>query len=232
MKNLPFIYLNAASTADGKLAPANRQFVPFSSKRDHRLLYELRTKADAVMCGARTIDSTPVTLDAGGLKYRKIRVKHGLSEYNLRIIVSGSGTINPDAEIFKHRFSPIIILTTGRAGKRLKKLRESADEVKICGDKEIDFVQACQWLRKKWNVKTLLCEGGGEINDALLRANLVNEIYLTLCPIILGGRNAPTLADGEGVTELSEANRLKLKAMKHVGNELFLVYQVLNRAIV
>src|SRR5213078_728397 len=106
-KPLPFVFLNVATTADGKLAPANRHFVPFSSKRDQELLLELRTRCDAVMAGARTVDSVPVNLGPGGKKYRDMRIKNGLAEYNIRIVVSGSGTLNPRAEIFKHKFSPL-----------------------------------------------------------------------------------------------------------------------------
>ena len=78
------------------------------------------------MSGARTVDSSPATLGPGGAKYRRLRLKRGLREYNLRVIVSGKGSISPDAEIFKHRFSPIVILTTERAsvaaGRRLRAL--------------------------------------------------------------------------------------------------------------
>src|SRR6185436_9121231 len=111
----PFVFLNDATTADGKLAPASRHFIPFSSKRDQELLLELRTRADAVMAGARTVDSVPVNLGPGPKKYREQRLKNGLAEYNLRVAVSGSGTLNPHAEIFRHKFSPLIILVTERA---------------------------------------------------------------------------------------------------------------------
>ena len=58
------------------------------------------------------------------------RLKNGLDEYNLRVIVSGSGAINPNAEIFKRRFSPIIILTTrGGSENKLKKLLALADDL-------------------------------------------------------------------------------------------------------
>ena len=68
------------------------------------------------MSGARTVDLvSPVeAAGPGGLKFRAKRLRQGLTEYNLRVIVSGGGTIDPRAEIFKHRFSPIIILTTAR----------------------------------------------------------------------------------------------------------------------
>src|SRR5688500_10807482 len=104
--SMPFTFINVAMTADGKIAPANRQFVPFGSKGDHGLLRELRATAAAVMSGARTVDSFPVNMGPGGKKYRDLRLKRGLAENNLRIIVSGSGSINPEAEIFKHKFSP------------------------------------------------------------------------------------------------------------------------------
>ncbi len=223
----PFVYLNVALTADGKLAPANRVFVPFGSKRDQQLLLALRSQADAVMSGARTVDLSPVSLGPGPARFRRKRFQQGLAEYNLRIVVSGSGTLDPKAAIFSHRFSPIIILTTERISKRrLKNLRAVADEVKICGRKDVDFATACRWLRRKWGVKRLLCEGGGELNEGLLRAGVVDEIYVTLCPIIFGGGHAPTLADGKGFKNLSQAIGLSLKSQKRIGDELFLVYQV------
>jgi 2,5-diamino-6-(ribosylamino)-4(3H)-pyrimidinone 5'-phosphate reductase len=226
-KGLPFVYVNVASTADGKLAPANRHFEPFSSKRDQKLLLELRARADAVISGARTVDSSAVTLGPGGARYRAQRRRNGLAEYNLRVVVSGSGSLDPDAEIFKHRFSPIIILTTEHAPKRkVKQLRALADDVAVFGKRELDFVAALRWLRSKWGVKRLLCEGGGELNEGLFRAGLVNEVYLTLCPLILGGRNAPTAADGRGAQTLSDAIPLVLKSMRRVGDELFLIYKV------
>ncbi len=226
----PFVFINVATTADGKLAPENRKFVPFGSKRDLDLLYQLRAKADAVLMGARTVDSAPGHYGPGPVKYRRLRLQRGLPEYNLRVIVSGRGTLSPRSDIFRYRFSPIIVLTSARASVRnLRQLRSVADDVEIFGDEEMDFKAAFDWLRKKWNVKTILCEGGGELNTALIRQKLVDEICLTLCPLIFGGRGAPTMADGVGVKNLDQATRLRIKSMKRVGQELFLVYRVQNQ---
>ncbi len=143
------------------------------------------------------------------------------------MIVSGAGSIDPAAEIFRHRFSPIILLTTERISATAReRLRAAGAEIKICGRREIDFSAALSWLGARWGVKGLLCEGGGELNGALLRAGLVDEIYVTLCPVIFGGRQAPTLADGKGFETLAEATRLQMKSLKRIGNELFLVYRV------
>jgi riboflavin biosynthesis pyrimidine reductase len=73
----------------------------------------------------------------------------------------------------------------------------------------------------------LLCEGGGDLNDALFRAGLVNEVHLTACPKIFGGVRAPTIAEGRGVLKLGNATMLTLKSMKRIGDELFVVYRVI-----
>jgi riboflavin-specific deaminase-like protein len=223
--NLPFVLVNMAMTADGKIATANRAVSSFASARDHEHLLALRTTVDAVMAGARTVDSAPINLGPGPAKYRRQRLKRGLAEYNLRVIVSRSGSVNPHAEVFRRRFSPIIILTTRRTGAgRLKQLRALANEVKICGRKEINFRAALRWLRQQWQVKRLLCEGGGELNDALFRADLVNELHLTICPKIFGGRRAPTIADGRGFSHLADVERFRMKSIRQIGGELFTVF--------
>jgi 2,5-diamino-6-(ribosylamino)-4(3H)-pyrimidinone 5'-phosphate reductase len=227
----PFVFINVATTVDGKLAPENRKFVPFGSKRDLELLYELRAKADAALMGARTVDSAPGHYGPGPAKYRRLRLQRGLPEYNLRVIVSGRGTLSPKSDIFRYRFSPIIVLTSARASVRnLKQLRSVADDVEIFGDEEMDFKAALDWLQEKWKVKKLLCEGGGELNTAFIRQNLVDEIYITICPLVFGGRGAPTMADGLGVKSVEEATKLRIKSMKRVGQELFVVYRVQNRS--
>jgi riboflavin-specific deaminase-like protein len=221
----PFVLINMAMTADGKIATANRRISSFGSAADREHLLDLRATADAVMAGARTADSAKINLGPGPARFRRRRKQSGLAEYNLRVIVSRAGTVDPAAEVFRRRFSPVILLTTRRAGKdRLKQLRALADEVKICGAKEIGFPRALRWLRAKWGVRRLLCEGGGELNDALIRAGVVDELHLTVCPKLFGGRPAPTIAGGMGVLNLEAATRLKLKSRKRIGNELFLVY--------
>ena len=222
----PFIFVNMAMTTDGKIATANRAVSSFASPRDHEHLYELRATADAVMCGARTADLNKISLGTGGTKFQQQRLRRGLAEHNLRILVTGSGTLDPRAEIFRHHFSPIIILTTARATQmKLARLRAVADEVKVCSQREINWPATLRWLREKWKIKRLLCEGGGELNAALFRGGLVDELHLTLCPKVFGGRNAPTISDGGSVTRLADAAQLELKSVEQAGEELFLVFR-------
>lgn len=222
---MPFVFSNFAMTADGKIAFASREFVPFGSDRDREHMMELRAGADAVMAGARTVETPGVTLGPGGKKYQRLRLRRGLNEYNLRVIVSGRGSLDPRADIFKRRFSPIIILVceTAPAG-RVRQLRRLADDVGMFGQTEIDFESAFRWLCGKWKVQRLLCEGGGAVHEGIIRAGLLDELHLTICPGIFGGRAAPTLADGPGFNSLAAAKRFGLVRMRRVGNELFTVF--------
>jgi riboflavin-specific deaminase-like protein len=223
---LPFIFSNFAITADGKIAFVNGRFTPFSSRSDREHMMELRATADAVLCGARTVEETGTILGAGGIKFQKRRLKRKLPEFPLRVIASGNGSIDPHANIFKKHFSPVVVLATGRISKaKLKTLRGVADAVEIFGEREIDFQAAFRWLRKKWNVKRLLCEGGGELNNALVQAGLVDELHLTICPKIFGGKNAPTIAGGDGVIHLAGAARFKLISTQRRGDELFAIFK-------
>ncbi|HEY9173813.1 MAG TPA: dihydrofolate reductase family protein [Verrucomicrobiae bacterium] len=220
----PFVLVNMAMTADGKIATMNRAVSSFGSPRDQQHLLALRATADAVMAGARTVDSNPINMGPGGAKLRKLRLRRGLAEYNLRVIVSGSGTLNPEAEVFKHRFSPIIVLTTRRvSAATLKRLRAMADEVKISGTTEVNLRRALLWLRERHGVKRLVCEGGGDLNDAMFRADLVDELHLTICPLIFGGRDSPTIAEGSGFASLAMARRFELQRVTRRGDELYLV---------
>ena len=222
----PFVLVNMAMTADGKIATANRAVSSFSSTRDREHLLELRAMADAVMAGARTVDSAAINLGPGPAKFRWLRLRRGLAEYNLRIVASGSGSVNPQAEIFRHRFSPIIVLTTRSASRaKLREVRAVADEVKVFGRHKLNLRAALCWLREKWGVKRLLCEGGAELNAALFQAGLVDELHLTICPQIFGGRDAPTVAGGGGFGRIEGVARYQIGSFRRLGDEVFAVFK-------
>ena len=93
-----------AMTADGKIATANRAVHSFGSARD--LGASLRTARHGGRGDVRRADGGNFAkhFGNGGEKFRRQRLKHGLAEYNLRVIVSGSGSIDPAAEIFRNDF--------------------------------------------------------------------------------------------------------------------------------
>lgn len=225
----PRVLVNMAMTADGKIATADRGFASFGSRTDHDHLLDLRATADAVLCGAATAAGAGITLGPGAARWQRRRRRRGLARFNLRVIASGSASMNPDAEVFRHRFSPIVVLTTERApATRVGRLRTVADVVATFGQRTLNLGAALEWLHLEWGVKRLVCEGGGELNFAMLHAGLVDEVHLTICPMITGGRRAPTIADGAGFARLAGARPLRLRSRRRVGDELFLVYDAVD----
>jgi riboflavin-specific deaminase-like protein len=214
-----------AMTADGKIATAGHEVHTFGSARDLEHLYELRATADAILCGARTVEETGATLGNGGERFRRRRLSAGLTEYPVRVVVSGSASISPEAEIWKHRFSPIVLFVTSRASAgKLKRLKSLASDLWVSPGDTLDFKSALRWLGQSFSIRRLLVEGGGEVNAALFREGLVDEVHLTICPVIAGGRQAPTIADGVG-ERLQDASMFQLIHRRQIGDEVFLRYQ-------
>lgn len=223
---LPRVAVNMAMTADGKIATANRRISSFGSQQDLAHLYQLRATADAIVCGAGTLTAEGARLDPGPARYQQQRRRSGRPPWALRVAVSGSGSIPPDAPIFRDAAWPVLVwCAAGAAADRLDRLTRVAREVWIGGEPTVDLRGALVWLRRERAVERVLVEGGARLNEALFRAGLVDELHVTLCPYLFGGEVAPTLADGAGVERLEEAWRWRLKRGRRCGNETFLVYE-------
>ena len=217
--NRPFVFINMAMSADGKIASANRKVTALGSRTDHDRLLELRTKADAILTGAGTLNAQPhITL---GLSKKRQKPP-------MRVIVSGGGHVSPKHKLFQTPGAPTVVLVCERISrKRLTELEAVADTVFVCGTNSVNFKKAFNFLYKKYQIKRILCEGGGNLNDSLFRAGVVDEVNLTICPLILGGKDAPTIADGIGFKRLADAAKFKLHSRKEVDNEMFLTYHAL-----
>lgn len=221
-RDRPYVLLNMSMSADGKIANESRSIHTFGSAHDLKHLYQLRATADAVLSGARTLEDTGATLGNGGESFRRARLRRGLAEFPKRVVISGRASISPEAPLWQHRFSPILLAVQSNAPSgRFRRLREVADAVHVSEGKALDVVSLVRWLRVEWGVQRLLVEGGAEVNGAFFQAGIVDEVNLTLCPILIGGRTAPTLADGEGMP-LDRAFGMKISRCKQVGQEVFL----------
>jgi 5-amino-6-(5-phosphoribosylamino)uracil reductase len=90
-------------------------------------------------------------------------------------------------------------------------------------DGEIDWIEAFQQL-EALGIKRLAILGGGKLVASVLAVGLIDEFWLTVCPLILGGADAPTPVEGKGfLADL--APKLELLAVKQVGGEVFLHYR-------
>jgi riboflavin-specific deaminase-like protein len=221
----PWVVVNMAMTADGKIATAGREVTTFGSPRDLKALYSLRATADAILCGARTVEETGATLGNGGRVFLRRRIRAGLSPMPLRVVVSGMATLDPSAAIWKEKGSPIVVLTSSEApvGTR-KRLESLADAVWVSPSKGLDLEAALAWLWTRWGVRRLICEGGGSLNATMFRSGLVDELRVTLCPRVFGGTASPTIADGTP-GNLVDAFRLGRPEVRFHGGELYATWK-------
>lgn len=213
----PYLLANMAMSADGKTAAPRSLFSRLGSAADQSNLYKLRATVDGVLCGAATIAKDNASL----LPAKRNRRQNQKPFY--RIAATGTGSLPWTSPLFKTTTSPILILTTDSAHQKTReRYRAIAAGIHITKGKQINWIQALAWLREKWRIRRLLLEGGGTLNQSLFRLDLVDEINLTICPFIIGGNQAPTIADGEAFPALNDSTQWQWTKRRQRGGELYL----------
>ena len=218
------VSLIVATTVDGKITTTDDASSQFASEKDLEHLLAVRSQQDAILAGAKTILNDDPTFTSR-LIYQEQRRKNGFSPNPIKCVVSGRGSILPSAKMFHHNNSPAIVFTTQQiTADRYQALSKIAD-VFVVGTEKVDFCKIIQILADNYQVKSLLIEGGGEINASVFQAGIVNEVYITVCPKVAGGRDVPTAVEGNGFV-LSDLVDLELISHRIVDSEVFLHYQV------
>lgn len=203
----PFVFINAAMSADGKIATIERRQKKISGSVDLDRADELKAGADAVMVGIGTVLSDNPSLTVKSAQRREKRRSMGLAENPIRVVVDSTARTPLDADIFKKGAGERIIAVSGSAP--LHKIEQLAGyaEIIIAGEKTVDLQKLLTELKSR-GVRRLMVEGGATLNWGLISNGLVDEIYTFIGNIIIGGKNAPTLVDGDGCAH--EACRLEL----------------------
>ncbi len=213
----PYILANMAMSADGKIAAPRSFFSRLGSPADQSNLYKLRATADGVLCGAATIVRDNALL--------QLRQPTQPAKTFYRIAATATGSLPPTVPFFKKTAAPILILTTASApAKTRERYRELATGIHITKGKAIHWRRALAWLRGKWGIHRLLLEGGGALNQSLFRLDLVDELHLTICPFIIGGDQAPTIAEGGAFPALKDATQWERSRRRQHNSELFLTF--------
>jgi len=220
----PYTYANMAMTLDGKVAVGNRGYLLTGSPADRRAMDELRASADAVMVGAGTIrlDNPPLRVRSDDLRRR--RVLAGLPEDPIPVVVSRSCSVSPSAKAFST--AGAVVVTCAEAPADRRDALAKAARMLICGQESVDLTAAAAVLRKELGVRRLLVEGGPNLIFSLLRDGLLDELFVTVAPLIKGGRDTPTLVEGDGFA-YPRMPRLTLVSLCEDNGELFLRYRVL-----
>ena len=211
----PDIIFSAAITLDGKLATRTGDS-KLSSKADKNRVHKLRNNVDAILIGKNTVKLDDPLLSTHNLKKKN----------PIRVILDSNATIQNNSRILKTSPKiPTIIAVGERASKKnLRRLEKFPIQVIICGKQKINIKKLMGILTKQ-GIKKILVEGGGATNWAFVKANLVDEIIITITPYLVGGVTATTLVDGDGFATITKSTKLKLKTGRRIKNEIVLHYK-------
>jgi 2,5-diamino-6-(ribosylamino)-4(3H)-pyrimidinone 5'-phosphate reductase len=216
----PFVYANMAMTADGKITSAGRDYPRFTSRRDRDHMDRLRAQADALLVGAGTLRADDPKLYVRSPEMRAYRRSLGKPDGLLRVVVTASGQVDPASRFFDDEGAGgrVIATTSAAPAGRLDALAGKA-EVWRLGRDRVDLGELLRRLKRR-GVERLLVEGGGELNWSLLRDDLLDVLNVTIAPALLGGRDAPTLLEGEGFP-MRLQKKLRLVEARREGDELY-----------
>jgi riboflavin-specific deaminase-like protein len=210
--------MNLASSLDGKINPVFRRgpFVMSRKPVDHERMRELRGCVEAVLIGASNLRADNPDLGTAATK------PGGKPPMRVVVTTRGDG-IRADLAIFDpSRGGPTVVAHTEAMPEAQRRRLSALAELVALGESQVDIPRLLSWLRDR-GCATVLSEGGGVLNAQLFAARVVDELYLTLVPRVLGGVRAPTAVAGEGFGD-DEVPDATLVSCETVGDELFLRY--------
>lgn len=222
----PFVTVNFAITWDGRVSTRNLTPSDFSSPRDKARLLAIRATGDAVMAGVGTIRADQMSMGLPDPALRRARIQRGQDPYPLRVLMSNSGRIEPGLRVFAHDFSPIVLFSTRRMPVAIRQRLAPVADLWLHEGSSVNLAAALSTLRCDYHVRRIVCEGGPRLLRALLEADLVDELHLTLAPRLFGGLKAPTLTGLPGPF-LARSTRCRLVQREVIDGECFLRYRVL-----
>jgi len=212
----PFLYLNLVASADGR-ASFEGHTGGLGSEADTRMLTELRALADAVLIGTGTIRAEGYGRLVRNAERIGRREAAGMAATPTAVLISRSFDIPWGASLFEAADQPVIVYTD--ASGEPPEVVAPVEVVRLAGP-EPRAVMAD--LRAR-GVRSLLCEGGPTLNSALLEAGVVDELFLTISPLLAGEDGAPRIIEGEGLPDAAE---LTLEWVLRHGDEIYLRYGV------
>ena len=214
----PQVIINCAMSADGKIALPTRKQMRISCDEDIERMHRLRNECDAVLVGVGTI-----LADDPKLTVKEKYVKH--PKQPLRVILDSKGRTPAHALVLNDAAKTLIITAKG------KKKTYEGSHIEVVGCKTdrngfIDVECVLDFLYRK-GVRTLLVEGGGTVIWNFLKNKVVDDIYIFIGSCIIGGKETPTVAEGEGIKSEKDSIPLKIVGVKRIGSGLLIHYQSL-----
>ena len=215
----PFVILKAGMTLDGQIATASGEAKWITSHRSRREIHQLRSQVDAILVGIGTVLADDPSLTARvGPQLKKLGTKQPL-----RIVVDSKLRVPLDAHILSRQDAGKTIVATIHSAPdaRRRALEKRGIEVLSVPrqGKRVSLRVLMRELGAR-GITSLLVEGGGELNAAMLKAELVQHVRLYIAPSLLGGDNAKGVIGGKSPAHLAQALKLRDVRTRSVGSDV------------
>jgi 2,5-diamino-6-(ribosylamino)-4(3H)-pyrimidinone 5'-phosphate reductase len=223
----PFVFMCTGMSLDGKISNFKKECSAISSDDDRNFLYDNRIAADAIMIGGNTLRLDDSGLTVKSPERQNKRIKLGKSPEPIKIcIISDANNLKISGDFFDKGTGEKIIFTTSRTSKiKMDGMKKKA-KIFVSQSDKINLKRTLETLYKL-GIKKLLVEGGGELIFSLLKENLIDEINLKIGDLILGGRDAVTMCEGEGFDKLG-VKKVKFISISKENKHLILKAKVIN----
>jgi 2,5-diamino-6-(ribosylamino)-4(3H)-pyrimidinone 5'-phosphate reductase len=222
----PHVIVNVAMSADGKLSTRERRQVRISGDEDFQRVDHLKADCDAVMVGIGTVLADDPSLTVKSPVLRKRRFDQGLDEHPIRIVVDSNARTPPDAAILHRGEGKRIVACSSRADPDRVRALEKHAAIIVAGEEKVDLRAVLENL-SSMGICRLMVEGGGTLIWSLVSDGLVDEITCFIGNLVIGGKDAPTLADGPGFVDEDSFVRLQLHDITQMDEGILLHWKVI-----
>ncbi len=227
----PYVIMNMVMSADGKTVVDGTE-KGIGSKTDQRLMRELRVNADIVLGGAGTLRASGSSSRLGDPALEELRVQRGKPRFPIAAVISRSGDLPLDRLFFTARdFDAAVYISDSAPRERVDSARATGRPVyQLPAGDEVRAMLS--HMRGHLNARVVLVEGGPTLNAEFFEGGMVDEFFLTLGPVVVGGRETLTAVEGERPFARDELPKLELVAAvpNPETNEVYLRYRVIARA--
>jgi 2,5-diamino-6-(ribosylamino)-4(3H)-pyrimidinone 5'-phosphate reductase len=223
----PFVFVNVAMSADGKLSTREHRQVRISGQEDFRRVDHCKAESDAIVVGIGTVLSDDPSLTVKSPDLRSWRCSQGKDEHPIRVVVDSRLRIPLDAALLHKGQGKRVVACSQKAGdEKIRALESFATVVRTDGD-EVDLTVLIDGLASM-GVKRIMVEGGGTLIWSFFNAGLVDELTCFIGNMIIGGKDAPTLADGVGFATERSFIRLNMVEARLMDQGVLLRWDVIN----